>query len=371
MDVPERIETVLECIELDAMARFLVDELAMRIESISPADDPREIVLTGPGITVRLRRTTRDVAGHLLVRASVGGGDRRLCAPNGTVIDIVTAPAEVHVPPGRPELSVVRAGESFGIGRAGMGYRDLLPGRWGGRFIASHIRIADGGDVADYVHFHRVRFQMIFCARGWVDLVYEDQGAPFRLHAGDCVLQPPEIRHRVVRSSPGLEVIEIGCPAVHDTLVEHDIRLPTSSIDPHRGFSGQRFVRHVAAEAPRTPFVVAGLAQRDTGIGAATGGLADAVVIEATDRSPAAPDDRDGAEADAVRLTHDGEFGFVVILHGSATLTVRHDTTRRVERLGARDAVALPPHASWSWSGWTPDFEMLQVMLPAGAVRPE
>jgi quercetin dioxygenase-like cupin family protein len=371
MKFPERIETVLECTELEAMARFLVDEIAMRVESISPADDPREMVLTGPGITVRLRRTTRDVAGHLLVQTSVGSGDRRLCAPNGTVIDIVTATAEVHVPPGSPEVSVVRAGESFGTGRAGMGYRDLLPGRWGGRFIASHIRIADGGDVADYVHFHRVRFQMIFCARGWVDLVYEDQGEPFRLNAGDCVLQPPEIRHRVLRSSPGLEVIEIGCPAVHDTLVEHDISLPTSTSDPHRDFSGQHFVRHVAAEAPRTPFVVAGLSQRDTGIGQATRGLAGVVVIEATDRSADAPDARDVSEADGVRLTHDGEFGFVVILDGSATLTVRHHTTRLVERLAARDAVAMPPHATWSWSGWTPDFEMLQVTLPAGAVRLE
>ena len=60
-----------------------------------------------------------------------------------------------------------------------MGYRDLLPDRWGGAFVASHIRISGGGDVGDVVHFHRIRFQMIHCARGWVDLVYEDQGEPF------------------------------------------------------------------------------------------------------------------------------------------------------------------------------------------------
>jgi hypothetical protein len=48
-----------------------------------------------------------------------------------------------------------------------MQYRDLLPSRLGGRYIASHIRIPDGGPVPDYVHYHRVRFQMIFCKAGW------------------------------------------------------------------------------------------------------------------------------------------------------------------------------------------------------------
>ncbi len=107
-----------------------------------------------------------------------------------------------------------------------------------------------GGDVADWVHFHRIRFQMIFVAAGWVDVVYEDQGEPFRMVAGDCVLQPPEIRHRVLRSSPGLEVIEIGCPAEHDTLADHDLDLPTATVRPERDFGGQRFVRHIADDAP-------------------------------------------------------------------------------------------------------------------------
>ena len=35
-------------------------------------------------------------------------------------------------------------------------------------------------------------FQLIFCYRGWVEVVYEDQGAPFILHAGDCVIQGPD-----------------------------------------------------------------------------------------------------------------------------------------------------------------------------------
>ena len=87
-------------------------------------------------------------------------------------------------------LAALVASEWFAR-RAGMRYRDLLPGRQGGRVIASHIQIPDGGPVRDDVHFHRIHFQMIYCCRGWVRVVYEDQGAPFVLEPGDCVLQPP------------------------------------------------------------------------------------------------------------------------------------------------------------------------------------
>ena len=72
-------------------------------------------------------------------------------------------------------------------------YRDLIPDRLGGSaIVASHIRIAEGGPVGDSVHFHRVGFQLIFCYRGWVEVVYEDQGPPFVLRAGDCVIQEPD-----------------------------------------------------------------------------------------------------------------------------------------------------------------------------------
>ena len=118
------------------------------------------------------------------------------------------------------------------IGRAGMMYRDLVPSRLGGAMIASHIRIPDGGPVPDMVHFHRVGFQLIFCIKGWVDVLYEDQGGPIRLHAGDCFIQPPEIRHRVLEASDGIEVIEIGVPAEHVTEIDHDMTLtPTGNTE--------------------------------------------------------------------------------------------------------------------------------------------
>lgn len=104
---------------------------------------------------------------------------------------------------------------------------------------------------------------MIFCYRGWVKVVYEDQGEPFILQAGDCVLQPPEIRHRVLESSPGLEVIEIGCPAEHATLAEQVITLPTPQFLPDRDFAGQLFVRHQAESATWLPWRYDGFEYRD------------------------------------------------------------------------------------------------------------
>src|SRR5262245_16952015 len=63
-------------------------------------------------------------------------------------------------------------------GRAGMMYRDLIPDRLGGKLIASHIRIIDGGEVADSVHYHKINFQVIYCLKGTIRVVYEDQGEP-------------------------------------------------------------------------------------------------------------------------------------------------------------------------------------------------
>ena len=190
-------------------------------------------------------------------------------------------------------------------GRAGMQYRDLIPGKAGGRFIASHIRIPNGGETADYVHYHRVRFQMIYCISGWARVVYEDQGPPFIMNAGDCILQPPGIRHRVLETSAGLEVIEIGCPVVHETFTDHDTPLPTSEHKPERLFDGQRFLHYTATGAEWDTGSVEGFEVRDTGMLQATQGLARVRVIGSSQ-----------ADKAALPHEHSGEFLFLYILEG-------------------------------------------------------
>jgi quercetin dioxygenase-like cupin family protein len=224
-------------------------------------------------------------------------------------------------------------------------YRDLVPGRQGGAIIASLIRIAEGGPVPDYVHFHEVLFQLIFCRSGWVKVVYEDQGEPFILHAGDCVIQPPTIRHRVLESGDNLEVIEIGYPAEHLTNADPATSLPNSEVNPDRVWEGQSFIRHIASEAKWQPLST-GVESTDTGIKLATNGLADVRAVKALADSqwaqetikPLTFDFLFVLEGDAhVSTTQDGEHALVngsslVIPPGNA-YTVNHDSQSQILKL--------------------------------------
>ncbi|MGD9705610.1 MAG: cupin domain-containing protein [Acidimicrobiia bacterium] len=363
----ERAEVVLPCDDLNETLAFYVERLGFRVDLISPADDPRVAVISGHGVRLRLQRGGSDSRGRidregpvdagtlrLVCHApeTMDGGTLELTAPNGTRIQLVDADSPLVLPPLVPSFVVSRIGNDphWGAGRAGMGYRDLIPDRQGGRFIASHIRIADGGPVPDYVHFHKIRFQLIYCYRGWARLVYEDQGEPFLLRAGDCVLQPPEIRHRVLESSDGLEVIEIGCPARHDTLADHELPLPTPDHRPDRDFGGQRFVRHEVARATWQPWRLDGFACRDTGIAAATDGLAGVRVVRPT------------ASPTRQTCTHGGELLFLFVLEGAVTLG---RDGGEPERLGAGDAVVVPAGLSHWFADSSSDLELLEVTLPA------
>lgn len=190
------------------------------------------------------------------------------------------APAVANPPLRTPEtrhaFCVKRLRESGSriIGRTGMHYRDLIPGRPGGSIAASHIRIPGGGPVPNMVDYHTVGFQLIFCYRGRVRPVCEDRGPPFIPDAGDCVIQPPEIRHGVLKVSGNVEVIEIGVPAGHVTTVDHDLEPPTGTYDPDRDFSGRRSCRHKVAGAVWRPGRIAGFEARETGISEATEGVA-------------------------------------------------------------------------------------------------
>lgn len=360
-------QIVLPCAALDPTVEFFVDQLGFRLDAIYPADDPSVAVLSGHGVTVRLGGSLDGAAGRLRLLCDddtefVG----TVVAPNGTVIEIVRADPPVEIPPVVQELVVNRLheGAHWIVGRAGMRYRDLIPGRLGGSFIASHIHIPDAGPVPDYVHFHRVRFQMIFCVKGWVRLVYEDQGEPFVLESGDCVLQPPRIRHRVLECSAHLEVVEIGCPADHETIVEHAIELPTDQLRPDREIAGQRFTRHRAALATWGAWWRSGFEHRDLGIAEATGGLAGARVVRpAIDPS---------GDPSGDRFAHDTDFQFLFVLGGVTTLeTASLDTaildtgTEDRVRLGRGDAVSIPGAVRWALRDCSPDLELLDVTLPA------
>ena len=349
----EAAEIVLPCSELDETVAFFTDRLGFRVDAIIPADDPSAVVVSGHGLRVRLERGAPGAPGVLrLLARDRPAGPRELIAPNGTRIELVESDPPLVLPQVRQSFVLTRMsdGTKWGVGRAGMRYRDLIPDRQGGRFIASHIQIPDSGPVPDYVHYHRVRFQAIFCYRGWVRVAYEDQGPPLVMNEGDCVLQPPQIRHRVLECSPGLEVIEIGCPAVHETRVDHELDLPTASLRPGRAFGGQRFVYHVASTAQWRPWRLQGFEARDTGIAAATDGLAGMQVV------------RPLGTPEMQTCSVDTEFLFMFVLRGTAAL---HHDGRCPERLVAGDCFVAPAGMRHGLAECSGDLELLEVSLPA------
>lgn len=281
-----------------------------RLDLIYPADDPKAATMSRGGEAVRL--------------AQPGAPDlpRRL-------------------PAFEPEFVLTHAGARSGQGRAGMLYRDLIPSRLGGRYIASHITIPDGGPVADWVHYHRVAFQMIYVRRGWVKVVYQDQGAAFVMREGDLVIQPPQIRHEVLESSPGLEVVEVTAPAVHATYADHELELPNGS-NPGRVYGAQYFLHHVAAETPWTS-ADEGEAQ-ETQVQGASSGLAEVRTLRPRGGNTLSFGGRHGELI----------FGFVV--DGSAMLDYRG-----LHEVGPADAFVIPPGQPWQLTHPSPDFRLLHV----------
>ena len=250
---------IIPCDNLEKAVDHYTKILGYRLDVIAPADAPREALLSKGEETIRLMSEPPPLGGGPTI-----GKQSTPSEPTGV-------PNETAMPPAHA------GGSDWVTGRAGMEYRDLIPDRLGGKVIASHIRLTKGGEVPDYVHYHRVDFQMIYCKRGRIKVVYEDQGDPFWLETGDCVLQPPEIRHRVLECTAGAEVIEVSMPAEHETWAEHEITLPTEARSD-RDYGGQRFVRHIAAETKHTG--LNGIVSRDTGIAAATGGFADVRILK-------------------------------------------------------------------------------------------
>lgn len=304
--------------DLDEALGFFTSRLGFRLEVIFPADDPATALLSSGDDWVQLRR---------------GDG----------------GPPPGSIPEAAASFAVNRVADGdWVVGRAGMRYRDLLPGRQGGRFIASHIHVPGAGPVPDYVHHHRIRFQMIFCHRGWVRLVYEDQGEPFVMYAGDCVLQPPGIRHRVLESGDDLHVVEVGCPAAHETRVDHVMALP-NGLEPDRDFEGQRFVLHRAATASMSIAHLAGFSSREVGILGATDGLAAAWVHRSLPDSPI-----------PTPVSHAGELDLFVMLSGSLLLV---GAGGRFE-LAEGDSFSLAVGGHDVITAGTDGCELLEVRLP-------
>jgi len=342
--VEDRPAWVVPCPDLDAATQRF-ESAGFSLLAIGPADDPRWALMSnghGRYVTSFRLDTSAYLDGHRHPFLEVDGHDPLLGpSDTGAVPDFVAARPgplatdPVHVDPPGPTEPGTATPAGWVVGRAGMRYRDLLPGRWGGQFIASHIHIPDGGPVPDYVHYHHVDFQLIFCHRGWVRVVYQDQGDPFVLEPGDAILQAPGLRHRVLEASDNLHVVEVSSPAEHATFVEHDLELP-NGVEPGRWYGGQRYVHHRAADTPWSA-TGAGVRVQSLGLEPATSGRYAACVIEL--------EIVDGAELE-LPVADSVDFEFVAVLDGSLVVT---ETKGGEEALfGEGSALSLDDGVAWT-----------------------
>lgn len=346
-------EVVLPCANINETLEFFRDQLCFKLYTIFPSDDPQVAVLFGHGVSIRLNRNHEGEPGTIRLLSDdpdlIG---TTLTAPNGTQVTFADAHPKLVIPPPTNELVISKLNDTsrnrpqWTQGRAGMRYRDLVPSRLGGHIIASHIAIPNAGPVGDYVHYHKVHFQMIFCFKGSVKVLYEDNGGLLEITPGDCFLQPPEIRHQVMESSQGLEVVEITCPSNHMTFPDNDMDLPNDQVDLNKSYHGQKFVHHIAKDAPWQQWRLEGFEARDVEINQATNGIADVKVA----RPVAAPN--------SITLKHNCPMLFNFVLAGHFDLD--GDT------LEPGDSFIMPPDREHTFFNFSNDLELLEVALPAG-----
>ncbi len=104
-------------------------------------------------------------------------------------------------------------------------YRDLGIARaTRGKVVAHVIRARPGKAPHGQWHRHDCKVQFVYVLKGWVEFEYEGVGKVL-MRAGSCFYQPPNIRHREIRHSKNVEMLEVVAPAAFAT---HDAPPPAA-----------------------------------------------------------------------------------------------------------------------------------------------
>ena len=137
-------------------------------------------------------------------------------------------------------------------------------------------------------------------------------------------------------------------PAEHVTEIDHAMTLPTAVERPDREWEGQRFVHSVGREGVFGPFRIPGFEARDTGVNAATKGVASVVVARPSH----------GASP---WVRHTGDILFNFVMSGTMTLEGEGKTPFR---LAPGDAFVIPPGLATRYAEPSADLQLLEVSLP-------
>jgi mannose-6-phosphate isomerase-like protein (cupin superfamily) len=119
--------------------------------------------------------------------------------------------------------------------RAYFEYRDLgIERATAGKVVAHVIRARPGKAPHGEWHRHDCKLQFVYVLRGWIEFEYEGIGR-VRMKAGSCFYQPPGIRHRELRHSKDVQMLEVVAPAGFRT---KDVAAPAARKSPARRSRG-------------------------------------------------------------------------------------------------------------------------------------
>ena len=119
--------------------------------------------------------------------------------------------------------------------RAYFEYRDLGIRRASrGNVVAHVIRARPGKSPHGQWHRHDCRLQFVYVLRGTAVFEYEGVGK-VKMKPGSCFYQPPGIRHREIRHSKDLQMIEFVAPAKFRT---YSVEKPAARKSPARRSPG-------------------------------------------------------------------------------------------------------------------------------------
>jgi mannose-6-phosphate isomerase-like protein (cupin superfamily) len=119
--------------------------------------------------------------------------------------------------------------------RAYFEYRDLgIRRATRGRVVAHVIRARRGKAPHGEWHRHECRMQFVYVLKGTAVFEYEGVGR-VTMKPGSCFYQPPGIRHREIRHSKDLELLEIVAPADFRTVSMPKPAARTSRVRRSRG----------------------------------------------------------------------------------------------------------------------------------------
>ena len=111
--------------------------------------------------------------------------------------------------------------------RAYFEYRDLgIKRATRGKVVAHLIRARPGKAPHGQWHRHDCKVQFVYVIKGTAVFEYEGVGK-VTMKPGSCFYQPPGIRHRELRHSKDLELLEIVAPANFRTRSDPKNRAPS------------------------------------------------------------------------------------------------------------------------------------------------